>query len=629
VGLIPNIILDLCQRAGIPSTLVDVSAVTAANLQPVSAGPGGYLIERPQPAAAALREICSAFFIDARESSGMLRFVPRASQKPPYVIPETDLGLAADKAELAEELAQESDLPVSVTVLYIDATLDYQQGKQLKARNPRIVTVATRNQTVLSLPFNLTPDQGRQIAETTLYVAWTNRLAWRINLWRAGYGRLDPADFVSFVYQGVTYTARIMTSTVGVDGSINLDCVADDPRNYVSDVVGGVGGHALSAPGRMGAAPRASTDAVFATSSGLAQTASTTLFLFDVPLLQDTDSNPAGSGLYYALTSAAAPWPGAVLYQSTDDQNRGIVGEGSIPAAYGVTVTALAAPRSPWTWDDVNSLTVAMYVGGLAGDTDFNVLCGSNALIVGDELIQFADAVDNGDGTYTLSRLLRGRRATEWACASHTANETVLAPQQGGFARLTEPVTEIGVLRYYRAVSIGTDPSTITSQQFTLTGADVMPYAPVGIGGYILTTLALTLAARSNLCRPNVLPPNQPAAAGLPTNTSGGLAITWCRRTRLGGAWLDGNGIVPVSEAGELYDVDILDATATTVVRTFSRLTSPSVVYTLAQQTADFGSPRSSYHVRVYQRSATVGRGFAGSGVAPTPGGWPAPWPQS
>jgi hypothetical protein len=92
----------------------------------------------------------------------------------------------------------------------------------------------------------------------------------------------------------------------------------------------------------------------------------------------------------------------------------------------------------------------------------------------------------------------------------------------------------------------------------------------------------------------------------------------------LGGSWNNGTenpGIyggpqtgapVPLSEDTESYDVDIIKAVSgvDTVVRTFVGLTSPTVVYSAAQQTTDFGAPVTSLHVKVYQNSAQVGRGF-------------------
>ena len=39
-------------------------------------------------------------------------------------------------------------------------------------------------------------------------------------------------------------------------------------------------------------------------------------------------------------------------------------------------------------------------------------------------------------------------------------------------------------------------------------------------------------------------------------------------------------------------------------------LSSPSVVYAAAEQTADFGAPQATIHLRLFQLSATIGRGF-------------------
>jgi hypothetical protein len=44
-------------------------------------------------------------------------------------------------------------------------------------------------------------------------------------------------------------------------------------------------------------------------------------------------------------------------------------------------------------------------------------------------------------------------------------------------------------------------------------------------------------------------------------------------------------------------------------------VSSPSAVYASADQTTDFGGAQSTIAVRVYQISATIGRGFPGEGT--------------
>lgn len=498
-------------------------------------------------------------------------------QSPMFLIPERDLGLVKDKAKLIEALAQENDLPQAVTVLFNDQTLNYQQGKQLKGRNPRIITLETKNQKIMSLPFSLTPQQARQLAEAHLYSEWENRSSYAINLWRALYLLLDPGDWIQFVYEGLTFIARIVSCDVGRGAVVGLACVADDPRDYVSEAVG-------------------ETNAAFVSpvSRTLAQTI---LYLLDMPLLRDGDANPGGSGFYAAMGSLSPDWLSASLFESSDDVNFSFLDNSDGPVAFGGALTILAAPRSPWDWDTVNSLTVQMQSGTLAGDTDINVMNGANALIVGDEIIQFADCVDNGGGSFTVSRLLRGRRGTEWACGTHVADETVIAVTvAGALLREQRPLAEIGQLRHYRGVTGGDVVTDAPDNDLTLAGNDLKPYAPCHIGGF--------LDANSN------------------------VLITWMRRTRVGWASLSQDP-VPLSEDSELYDVDILNGSGV-VIRTIANVSVPTAIYLATQIATDFGTlPANGVTVKVYQKSAQVGRGFAGTGVVPTPGGWPIPLPAT
>jgi hypothetical protein len=52
----------------------------------------------------------------------------------------------------------------------------------------------------------------------------------------------------------------------------------------------------------------------------------------------------------------------------------------------------------------------------------------------------------------------------------------------------------------------------------------------------------------------------------------------------------------------------------TNVVRTIAA-TTPTANYSAAQQVADFGSAQSAVSVRVYQLSASVGRGWPGAAI--------------
>jgi Putative phage tail protein len=551
-----DIVLDVCKRAGIDSSLVDVSLLTSENLKPTNLC-CGYLITRPTPAAQILQTLMQAFFFDICESDGKLKCIPRGLASI-ETIPEEDLGMEADKAKLIETQGQEQDLPRDVTVLYNDEDLDYQQGKQVKSRNSRIVS--TKNQEIITLPLTTSRDFARQVAEKVLYLRWLERNAYNTNLWKSKYMRLDPTDVLQFVYEGMTFQIRVVDTSIGQGFAVAINGVGDNARNYLSSVIGGASGGGGGRPASDIAAP-------------------TLLFLFDIPLLRDVDSNTVGTGYYYAMSSSVLNWPGGVLFKSSDNAIFAFEDSDQQAVNFGSANNALGAPRSPWTWDYKNTLNVTLLRGALATDTELNVLNDSNALLVGGEVIQFQNAALEMDGSYTLSKLLRGRRGTELEAVNHAVGDLVI-DLHSGMKRVGDPLSILNQLRYYRGVTAGQDPSLATSQQFTIKGNDLKPYAPVHVVG--------ERDADSN------------------------LTLSWIRRTRIGGAWLDNVGTVPLSEASELYDVDVLKDGA--VVRTFADLTSPTVSYGADEQLLDFGgTPQASIVVKVFQKSATVGRGFAGS----------------
>ena len=344
-------------------------------------------------------------------------------------------------------------------------------------------------------------------------------------------------------YEGATYEIRVISDTLGQGFVTALKAVSEDVRNYGSVAVGAANlGFVASTP--IAALP-------------------TFLFVLDLALLQDANSNPTGSGFYAVLASNQAGWKGGVLYSSVDDASFTQMDSVTRSASWGNTLNALPAPVTPWAWDTVNTLNISLASGILTGDTDANVLAGANALVVGQEILQFANAVQNTDGTWTVSRLLRGRRGTDAWCYGHAAGELVLQPLAGGVLREAAPLTQLGQLRYYRGVTVGQDVSAAADVDLTLQGHDLKPYSPVAISGSL--------------------------------DSGNNWIMAWIRRTRCGGAYgtgaealVDGVG-GPVNEQTEAYQVDILGGSPLAVVRTLD-VSSPYAVYTEAMQVEDLAA---------------------------------------
>ena len=192
------------------------------------------------------------------------------------------------------------------------------------------------------------------------------------------------------------------------------------------------------------------------------------------------------------------------------------------------------------------------------------------------KIIQFQNAELLSPYRYRLTNLLRGRLGTEHQISAHAAGERFIFLGDGLFG-VNAGVEAVGLSRKYKAVSVGSTLNATSAADFIFGGQCLKPYAPVHITGS--------------------------------RDGSNNLDIGWVRRTRVNGGWRD-NVDAPLNAESELYDVEIMNGG--TVVRTFSNISTSAQTYTALEQTSDFGSPQSAVSVKIYQRSAVVGRGIAG-----------------
>ena len=300
----------------------------------------------------------------------------------------------------------------------------------------------------------------------------------------------------------------------------------------------------------------------------------TRVHLLDFPGLLREEDEPL---LPVAMAGSSAGWLSGSLLASRDGgESFAVVTDTAAPAVIGDVEQPPAAGPTTF-WDEANSLTVRLLRSDmtLESRSALSVLNGGNLAMVGAELIQFRDAVLQADGSYRLSGLLRGRQGSEHAVAGHTAGEPFVLIDGGGLADVRIPLAFAGQAIPIKPVSNVDDPDTVAAE-----------------------TMAVAF---------NALKPLSPAHLRAVRLASGDVRITWIRRTRRNGAWLDGAD-VPLGEECACYEVEVLD-TGGAVLRSVT-VTQESATYTAADQQADFGGLPTALSLRVYQLSAKVGRGW-------------------
>jgi hypothetical protein len=153
-------------------------------------------------------------------------------------------------------------------------------------------------------------------------------------------------------------------------------------------------------------------------------------FYLNLPALSAEDGQTGAFwlGAAPAWSLPNARWRGAVIYRSSDGVTFTDYTAVTTGVAWAKARTVLPAHERWGVWNEDNVLDLLVQSPGLEFEsrTDLEVLDGANLLLVGQEIVQFANAEQVGASEWRLSRLLRARRGTQWAMSTHQVGDVVL-----------------------------------------------------------------------------------------------------------------------------------------------------------------------------------------------------------
>ena len=413
---------------------------------------------------------------------------------PPIVIAAAELGSATDGkagAKVVLDRQAAGTLNEAIAISYYDPARDYQLGSQSARRD-----ASARRAGAIELAAAIDAPSAKAIAETRLAREWAGRTTATVTLpWRRldlGAGALLTLPGQDGVWRVTERGFETMLATVTAQR-----LPGDAPTVPVAEAGAGVAEVDLPA-------------------------GPTTLALLDLPSFGD--DLPTAPVLLIAAAGASAGWRRATLMLSLDDgASWQAIGQTAASAVLGVA-TAVLPPASALVRDTVNVIDVDLLEEGmtLAGSDATEASATANLALVGDELVQFAEAAQTGPGSFRLSGLLRGRRGTEWAMTGHVAGERFVLVDAETLLPWTLPTSAIG--------------STVR-------------VAASGVGDASPAEASLIFQARA-------LRPPAPVAVTAAMQADESLALDWTRRSRLGWAWLDDID-APLGEESERYRLTV------------------------------------------------------------------------
>lgn len=531
---------------GLVATLCTDFGVADMDSRTLSGAVEGYVVEQPMSARSAIEPLARAFGFEAGEEEGRIVFRPRGTGTATDIGTD-DLVRTGDGPLVAVTRAQETELPLQVSVGFVDGLKDYRRATVSSRR----LAGASRHVTQANLAVVATDAVMARAADVWLQDLWAGRETVTFSLPPSRLA-LSPGDLVRLAFDGRTRLLEI--TRVEEAEALSVTARSIEPEVFDTALPEATAGHV--------ALPVASGPPAVA--------------VLDLPALSEEEPVP----LQY-LAAAASPWPGTLaVWRSADGASFEAVAPVTASATFGTLLTALA-PGPLWRFDRTSTLEVALHSSLLVSASEAEVRAGANLLVLfaegrAPEIVAFTEAVLIDADTYRLSGLLRGLAGTEAAGASSWPIGSRMVRLDGTLVQVASGVSALGRAFIYRVGSAKDDH-----------GAEDVTEVSATVGGTALTPLSpVHLKAR---------------------RTGEGVALSFIRRTRIGGDGWEAVE-VPLGEAGEAYRIEILSGG--TVVRVIET-SVPEALYAAADELADFGAAQSALTVRIAQLSATLGPGAA------------------
>lgn len=516
---IPSLTFEVDADPG-PVTLAEIAQALAG--REIEAGPtrgiGGYaaLGESLRGVVESLSEIEPLSLLD----TGLRVRIARGGAAAPLALESGEAGARAGAglggpAKWARKAA--SSVPAETTLIYYDPARDYQTGLQRAARGGG----GTRGER-RSVAAALDAEAAKAIAQQRLDGLWAGRETGTVNLPPR---RLDlrPGAVLRIAGKpGMWRLAKLTLEKMVLSAEVERLPPA-------------AGTSLAAAPGRP-------------LSEGDTEAGATELVLLDLPSLQDVPSvRPqllvaAAGGSGWRAAGLSASYDGGASWQAA--------GGTAAPAVMGAVIVP-PADGGAALLDTAGALEVELRNSEmwLESRSDAALATGANLAVAGEELVQFGVAEPVGDRRFRLSRLLRGRRGTEWATNLHAAGEPFVLIDAATLAAAEPPLSAVGGDVMLRPCGIG-DSADAPPVVRSFAGESVRPPSPVH----------LRCAVQQD----------------------GSIAISWVRRSRSGWLWMSGTD-APLVEEREAYRLTLASAGGRRVIETGE----PVYAYSLAEQAAD------------------------------------------
>lgn len=521
IGLcrISDIIVELCLKSGFVRDQIDVSSLIDVV--------DGYIIYQQQSARVLLENLLKSYFIDVVEDGAKLKFIARNERNFLTIGSEELVDLDQHKS-ICVIRKQEQELPQQISVIYMDGTNSFQPA----VVSSRLHGKVTNEHYNFDTNLVLTQSFAEHIARVNLYNAWQERVSYQFYLPPA-YLVLQVGDLVTIKEKQM----RVESIAYMADHTMRINAVQHDSELYSYHTM-------IQIPRVEGAVPNL---------------IKYQYYLLDLPLHMLAEDDELC--VYLAVTNLLGEFRAANLYYALDGEHYRYLDFIESEAVMGTVVTSLIKPVNGNVIDYENKLIIHLISGDLESKQFDQLLQGANLALIGNEIIQFAQARLIEPYKYEVSVLLRGRMGSEQYINQHSFGERFVL-LDSRLKKITIPRSLLGVELKMKLLASGQKIEDGTEKNIAIEGRSLKPLSPVHLKYQ-----------------------NE--------------RLSWIRRARFKGLWRD-FAEVRVDEEEERYQVDILQGDA--VIERF--ITD--------RPFCEIHIDVENVHFRVAQISSVVGKGSDG-----------------
>jgi len=510
----------------------------------------GYRVSEATSARGALSALQSAFLFDFVERGYKIHAVLRGGDSI-RTVARNELCMQEGGALLKSDDNTGSLLPSLLSLSYLDYSREYDVNTQY-ANYPSL----TSSQVAHSLPIVMSSDNAAELADIFINTAWIERKKYSFQLPQT-YLDLGVSDVITLpVSPGRNVDVRVDNISKGVDQIISIDASQTSYYSYLSD-----------AKGSEGVSPPA---------TNVTRYQQPTPIILDVPMID-------GQQDFYGVVATnyqVLPAKESVLMSSNGGgQSFTEIGRFNGPGVVGQCLDDKLEEHDGLVSQPDGELRIDnLLAGEFYSVTVDEMMSGKNYIAYGVpgrwEIMCYVNATPINDGTgVLLSHFLRGMFGTEQYTGTHSVIDYVVLLDYSGNIFAPLPLQSVGIDWPIVAVNVG------SGIEFAIP-ADPTPYRAVNLKPLSVTHPLLVRIADD-------------------------WSIDFDARTRYqSNKWNTGADEVTDTIA---YEVDVIRDGV--VVRTIRSAVKP-IIYSSAEQIADFGAVQTTLTVDIYQINNRVGRGY-------------------